>query len=303
MLWRKQRGDEGNAFDFWEPFDVEYSAKGNLIVATSNNTYQIYVLNAATGAVVKKIGAEGNDPGQFRDPLGLALDEDNKLYVADRVRKNIQVFDLDGTFIREVVPKVPADYQFPDGPIPMDVAVEPKSGDLFISDVASKRVLVVDDRGKFQRFIAGPEAPDDMKSVTFLRFDASGNLVVLDMGGTKILTFDAADGTLIRSWGLNRAAVDSFIFIGGFDFDAAGNLLVTDRSSSTIRGFLPDSRYLFNMANEKGDGPADVYIPKTVAIDRKNDIVFLVEGLADRIQAYKLTGPIPPPQAELGESE
>jgi DNA-binding beta-propeller fold protein YncE len=304
-LWAKVKGDENNAFDFWEPFDIEFSPATNRLFVTSNNTYQVIVLDAATGALVAKMGSEGVEPGQFKDPLGIGFDEDDNVVVADRVRKNLQVFSQDGKFIREIVPQVPGEYtaKFPAGPIPMDVAVDRKSGEYFISDVASKQVLVVDGKGKFLRVIGAAGTPGEMQSVTFLAFDPGGNLTVLDMVATKILTFKTDDGSLIRSWGLNRAAVDSFIFIGGFDYDAAGNIFVTDRSSSTIRGFLPDSRYLFNMANEKGDGPADVYIPKKVAIDRKKDIIFLVEGLVDRVQAYQLTGPIPSPQAELGEAE
>jgi hypothetical protein len=41
----------------------------------------------------------------------------------------------------------------------------------------------------------------------------------------------------------------------------------------------------------------EVFSPKTLVIDKKNR-VFLCEGLVDRISAFQIVGPVPPPQEE-----
>ena len=46
-------------------------------------------------------GETGSNPGQFRTPHALAMDEDGLLYVGDRSNRRIQVFQQDGTFVRD----------------------------------------------------------------------------------------------------------------------------------------------------------------------------------------------------------
>ncbi|MHB8836137.1 MAG: hypothetical protein ACYC9Y_10560 [Candidatus Methylomirabilia bacterium] len=305
LLWSKVRGDENNAFNFFEPFDVEYAADTDQVVAISNNTYEVYVLDAKTGAMVKKFGTKGNEPGQFLNPIGLGLDGDGNVVVSDQERNRLIVFTQDGKFLREIVPVMPADYlaKYPAGPKTMDVVVNPKTGDYFVCDFTSKQILVIDGKGKFIRLIGTPGTPGALQGAGYVRFGQDGNLVVLDMAGTRIVTFNPEDGAFISSWGERKAAVDGFIFIGGFDFDKAGNFVIGDRSSSMVRGFNPDSRYLYNLTNEAGDKGADMFTPKGIAIDSKTDTLFVVEGLINRVQAFRMTGPVPPPQAELGMSE
>lgn len=304
-LWSKKKGDENNVFDFWEPYDIEYSPGSNTVIAGSSNTNQIHVLNARTGELLKKIGERGSEPGQFMELLGIGLDDSDNIVAADKTGKKLVVYTQDGKHVRDVVASgLPKEYtdKFPAGFAPIDVAVDFKTGDFYVADVNTGMVIVTDDKGKFDRFIGEKGKPGEMRSPMYLRFDKDGRIIVLDMAGTKVVTFDQ-EGALVSAWGTNKASVDGFVFIGPFDFDSAGNLAVLDRSSNTLRGFLPDGRYLYNMANEKGDGAADLYLAKAVTIDAKTDTVFVAEGLIDRIQAFQMTGPIPPPQSELGGSE
>lgn len=306
-VWSKMRGDENGEFNFFEPYDVEYDPGTGNLLAISNNTAEVYVLKAKTGALVTKFGTRGKDPGQFQNPLGMGLDADGNVVVADQERMVLIVSGQDGGLVREVVPtKLPPEYlaKFPKGPKTKEVAVDKKTGDYYVADGNTGRVVVLDDRGAFLRFIGEPGTPAALVGAAYLRFDKDGNLVVLDMAGTRVVTVNPADGALVRAWGERKAAVDAFIFIGGFDFDAAGNLVVGDRSSSMLRGFLPDGRYLYNVTDEKGEKGADTFTPKGIAIDPTTDTVFVVEGLINRVQAFKMTGPVPPPQTEAaGEAE
>ena len=45
------------------------------------------------------IGSEGSLPLQFNDPHGIEIDDEDRLYVADRGNQRIQVLDKDGNFI------------------------------------------------------------------------------------------------------------------------------------------------------------------------------------------------------------
>src|SRR6187397_502959 len=45
------------------------------------------------------IGSEGSLPLQFNDPHGIAIDSDDRLYIADRGNQRVQILDKEGNFI------------------------------------------------------------------------------------------------------------------------------------------------------------------------------------------------------------
>ena len=135
----------------------------------------------------------------------------------------------------------------------------------------------------------------------YLEWDKDGNLAVLDMASSRLATYKT-DGTFLRSFGTRDSQVGTFVFIGGFALDQEGLAYVVDKASSSIQGFLPDGRYLFHLADQEGKGGIPIYSPKTVIVDKKMRL-FVNEGLVDRIQAFKITGAVPPPQEEADVPE
>lgn len=77
--------------------------------AVSRHTGHIFVSDGYANARVHKFtpdgrhvlawGEPGIDPGQFMIPHNIAIDADDRLYVADREAHRVQVFDADGNFI------------------------------------------------------------------------------------------------------------------------------------------------------------------------------------------------------------
>ena len=54
------------------------------------------------GHFIKSWGGTGTEPGKFQVAHGIAVDSKGFLWVADRENQRIQVFDQDGTFIKEM---------------------------------------------------------------------------------------------------------------------------------------------------------------------------------------------------------
>ncbi|QGZ65719.1 6-bladed beta-propeller [Paraburkholderia acidisoli] len=59
------------------------------------------------GNWLKSWGDRGTGPGQFHTPHSIALDAQNRVYVADRSNRRIQVFDTEGQFLRQFTIDVP----------------------------------------------------------------------------------------------------------------------------------------------------------------------------------------------------
>ena len=87
-----------------EPNDVLVASNGDVFVADGhaaaggNNRIVKY---SSDGRYLMEWGEEGSNPGQFRTPHALAMDDDGLLYVGDRSNRRIQVFEQDGTFVRD----------------------------------------------------------------------------------------------------------------------------------------------------------------------------------------------------------
>ena len=60
------------------------------------------------GDWVKQWGEPGSGPGEFNTPHSIVADAQGNIYVADRGNRRIQVFDHDGTFLREITIDIPA---------------------------------------------------------------------------------------------------------------------------------------------------------------------------------------------------
>ena len=59
------------------------------------------------GDWLKSWGDRGTGPGQFHTPHSIAVDAQNRVYVADRSNRRIQVFDTEGKFLKQITIDVP----------------------------------------------------------------------------------------------------------------------------------------------------------------------------------------------------
>jgi DNA-binding beta-propeller fold protein YncE len=91
---------------FRQPTDVTWDAAGDLFISDGyiNSRVAKYDKN---GDWVKQWGDRGTKPGEFNTPHSIAADAQGNIYVADRGNRRIQVFDTEGSFLREIKIDVP----------------------------------------------------------------------------------------------------------------------------------------------------------------------------------------------------
>jgi sugar lactone lactonase YvrE len=92
-----------------QPNDVVIAANGDVFVAQGHTPgpggdARVLKFDKA-GKFIKSWGGKGSKPGQFQVAHGIAIDAKGLLWVADRENQRIQVFDQNGTFVREVTYK------------------------------------------------------------------------------------------------------------------------------------------------------------------------------------------------------
>jgi DNA-binding beta-propeller fold protein YncE len=93
---------------FRQVTDVAWDRAGNTYISDGYINSRIAKIDR-DGNWVKSWGEPGNQPGQFNTPHSIAVDAEDRVYVADRGNRRIQVFDGDGKFLRQISIDVPVD--------------------------------------------------------------------------------------------------------------------------------------------------------------------------------------------------
>jgi DNA-binding beta-propeller fold protein YncE len=93
---------------FRQVTDVTWDPAGNTYISDGYINSRVAKVDK-DGKWIKSWGDFGSGPGQFNVPHSIAADAKGNIYVADRGNRRIQVFDGDGTFLRQITIDVPFD--------------------------------------------------------------------------------------------------------------------------------------------------------------------------------------------------
>jgi DNA-binding beta-propeller fold protein YncE len=89
-----------------QPNDVVIGRNGDIFLVQGhqpNATGDPRVLKFdKTGKLIKQWGGRGTEPGKFVVAHGISLDAKGLLWVTDRENSRVQIFDQDGTFVRQI---------------------------------------------------------------------------------------------------------------------------------------------------------------------------------------------------------
>jgi DNA-binding beta-propeller fold protein YncE len=94
---------------FRQVTDMAWDAAGNTYISDGYINSRVAKVDK-NGKWLKSWGEPGSGPGQFNTPHSIATDAKGNVYVADRGNGRIQVFDGEGTFLRQIRINVPFDY-------------------------------------------------------------------------------------------------------------------------------------------------------------------------------------------------
>jgi DNA-binding beta-propeller fold protein YncE len=93
---------------FRQVTDMAWDAAGNTYISDGYINSRVAKVDK-NGNWLKSWGEPGDQPGQFSVPHSIAVDATGNIYVADRGNRRIQVFDVEGKFLRQITIDVPFD--------------------------------------------------------------------------------------------------------------------------------------------------------------------------------------------------
>lgn len=94
---------------FRQPTDIAWDSQGNTYITDGYVNSRVAKFDSR-GNWVRSWGEPGTGPGQFHLPHAIVIDSRDQVYVGDRTNRRVQVFDTNGTYLREWKVAVPPDY-------------------------------------------------------------------------------------------------------------------------------------------------------------------------------------------------
>jgi len=238
-------------------------------VATARADVPSYNLTAAWGA-------SGSGPGKFREPMGVGVDAQGNIYVADSRNRRVQKLSSEGKFL--------AEFGEPDVfKKPVDVAVGAE-GTLYVCDYEADRVEVFSPDGKRLYGWGEPgEGSGQFRSPAGVAVDKAGNVYVADFYNHRIQVFDPKGGWL-KSIGKKGRGKSEFTYPTDLDFDGSGNLIVADAYNHRIQKLAPDGRALdiWGSAWKRFFSHGAFHVPSGVAVDGRG-YVYVADSANKRV--------------------
>jgi peptidylamidoglycolate lyase len=127
-------------FDYGDPACLAFLPDGSFLLADGYWNSRIVKYNAK-GEYVMEWGSLGSGPGQFNLVHGVAVDQNRRVYVADRTNNRIQVFTAEGKFIE----------QWPNVTDPVGIYIDERQA-VWVVSAALNRILKYSQEGVLQYY-------------------------------------------------------------------------------------------------------------------------------------------------------
>ena len=294
-------GTEAGQFN--HPRGIAVGPDGNVYVVDSDNA-RIQVFDAA-GAYLRQWGGycdvetqlgcldpDGDGPlaagdGQFKEPWGVAVDTEGRVYVADTWNHRVQVFDANGAFLRKwgVLGQttILADMLYG----PRDIAIDP-AGQVLVSDTGNKRVLVYDRDGVLlDQFGTGGAAPGQLDEPVGIDVDAEGNTYVADTWNQRIDVFDS-HRLYARDWTVDAWAGQSIVNKPYLAVDGQDRVYSTDPEGYRVLVFSREGEPVAVFGTYGFDANS-FSLPTGIDVDGQGNI-YVTDTNAHRVMKF---GPLP----------
>lgn len=215
---------------------------------------------------------------RLASPVGVAIDDAGRVYVADSLRAKIFVFDGDRRLIAE----------WGEGILsrPTGIALDPASDRVYVVDTVEDKVVVFDVAGqRLADFGRRGVGRGEFNAPTHVTATADGKVIVSDSLNFRVQTF-TREGKPLSSFGRPGHAAGNLARPKGVAVDSSGRYYVVDAAFDNVQIFDPGGRLLLAFGGP-GSGPGGMALPAGLCVD-SNDRIWVADSYNRRIQVFEL---------------
>ncbi len=213
-------------------------------------------------------------PGMLLKPLGIDIDADGNLYVADITDKSIKVYNEEGEYQRKLEGRTLFDR-------PSGVAVSPDGKTLYVIDsggISSTRhhMYVIDAETFEIKRVVGERGkkPGDFNLPIQVSTAPDGTVYVVDGGNFRVQSF-TAEGDFISTFGVAGRYSGNFSRPKGIATDKDNNVYVGDSAFGNFQIFNPEGQLLLFIGSRSNDGrPGTFMLPSGLEVDEDGRIYY-----------------------------
>ena len=296
--YKLQFGSLGSTNDqFNLPIDMIQASNGDIYVSDFSN-HRVQILTPFAGTVqnfvspskvishLQNIGERGFNNGQFLNPIDVATNSTDYIYVTDLANARIQIFDADGQYAGKFGAGGSGNGQFS---APQGIAID-SNDDVYVADFSNNRIQIFGSDGTYKRQIGVLGSGDGQFNKPFdVAINSIGNIYVTDSGNDRVQIFSSA-GTYQGKFGsvIDGTGNGQFNEPHGIAIDSNDDVYVVDFGNDRIQIFGSDGTYKRQFgATGTANGQFDA--PQNILIDSYDDI-YVSDGGNDRIQIFDFDG-------------
>ena len=234
---------------------------------------------------IETLGKPGQGAGEFLTPLGIAIDETDRIYIADAGNNRIQVIDGAGNFRTEFGSRgwQPGEFDHP-----TDIVLSfQRSYRLYVADTGNNRVQYCNFVDRI--FYSLNESADDilLDRPEGIGIGRNGEVYVVDTGNHRWIEFNVA-GVPVVAHGRFGSGREQFWNPTDLSVDAHGNVYIVDTGNHLIKKY-DFSGNPMDMWGGEGAALGQLREPKCIALDEWN-YLYVTDSGNRRIQVFAPDG-------------
>ncbi|MFW9929394.1 MAG: hypothetical protein ACFFD1_08390, partial [Candidatus Thorarchaeota archaeon] len=211
---------------FFYPKSITVNNSGILFITDSgNNRIQLFDKYGNLISIWNDIG--------LNQPTGITVNSSGYVFVGDSGNHRISVLSPDGSYIKSW------GFEILGGNLPDLVIL--KNGDLAISDLDNKRILIFNQNGEVKNTIG---ASMELRNLAIN--PVTGNIFATELITNKSREF-SQNGNIIFSFGTSGLNIGELSDPTGLSFDSNYNLIIANQNNDRIQFFDVSGNYLFGL--------------------------------------------------------
>jgi len=231
-------------------------------------------------------GEKGNDPGKLHRPFGVAIDNQDMVYISDIKRGKILVFTPFGDFVDEFSSQSALSKDDKNLSATGCISIDKKKNRLYITDAANGHIWIHDLKGNFLQYFKGKKS--GLCTPGTARFDAQGRVYVPECVCNRIRVFEE-DGREILQVGKGSGDLaGQFSRLNSIDIDSKKRLYAVDILLRCVQVFSPEGNFIGAIKYLEDEEGEQIYFKRLVHVYiGLDDHIFIVDQGADQVYIAK----------------
>jgi DNA-binding beta-propeller fold protein YncE len=182
LKFRQAYGPQGT---FTRPAGLAFNSITRELIVLDAKAHDVKFFNLE-GNLLRTLGEQGIEPGQFNIPSNVACDKTGKIYIVDSMNFRVQIFNPEGEFLSTFgqADNVPGSFTRPKG-----IALD-SDGHIYVADAAFDNIQIFQPNGTLLLYFGSAgRGSGQFQLPAGMYFDAQDRLYVIDQYNHRVQIF------------------------------------------------------------------------------------------------------------------